>query len=242
MRPLLTCLLGVLSLASLCCQGAHLDNQPAPAENEVTAITIALEPDPRAVLQLTAINDRLRSSAHQSFAFDQTHRPHLTILQRYVRTQDLDKVYAAVTAAIANQHIAPWKLQAYQYGCIPWGDVDLLVVKIRKIPELVRLQRQLIKSIKTFAADKGSSSAFFRDKGDAPINSPTIDHVANFVRASSGPKYKPEITVGALPAAMAKPLAAQPLESLTFSPAAISIFQLGNFGTARARLKTWKLN
>lgn len=242
MRPLLPYLLVILSLASLCCRGAHLDNQPAPAENAITAITIALEPDSRAILQLTAINDRLRSSAHRSFAFDQTHRPHLTILQRYVRTKDLDKVYAAVTAAVASQHIAPWTLQAYQYGRIPWGDVDLLVVKVRKIPELVRLQGRLIKSIKAFTVDKGPSSAFFRDKGDAPINSSTIDHVENFVRASSGLKYKPEITVGALPKAMAKPLAAQPLEPLTFSPAAISIFQLGNFGAARARLKTWKLN
>jgi hypothetical protein len=32
---------------------------------------------------------------------------------------------------------------------------------------------------------------------------------------------------------------AEPFDAFTFSPAGASVYQLGNFGTARKELKTW---
>ena len=50
-----------------------------------------------------AVNARLLKVFPKGFALDATHHPHITILQRYVRTADLDKVYAAVGKVLANE-------------------------------------------------------------------------------------------------------------------------------------------
>ena len=36
-------------------------------------------------------------------------------------------------------------------------------------------------------------------------------------------------------------MVAQPFDAFTFSPSALSVFQLGNFGTARKKLEAWEL-
>ncbi len=39
-------------------------------------------------------------------ALDDTHQPHITTLQRYVRTADLDQVYGAVEKVVAETDMA----------------------------------------------------------------------------------------------------------------------------------------
>jgi len=63
-------------------------------QNPVTAIDIALEPDATMIQHAEAANARLRKVFPEGYALDATHRPHITMLQRFVRTADLDKVYA----------------------------------------------------------------------------------------------------------------------------------------------------
>src|SRR6266705_1825165 len=75
--------------------GAYAGTAGAP-QNSVTAIDILLEPDATMVQHATATNDRLRKIFPKGFALDSSHRPHITLVQRFVPTEDLDKVYAAV--------------------------------------------------------------------------------------------------------------------------------------------------
>lgn len=58
-------------------------------QNPVTAIDIALEPDATMVQHAMAANARLRESFPEGFALDNTHHPHISILQQFVRTDDL---------------------------------------------------------------------------------------------------------------------------------------------------------
>ena len=66
-----------------------------------------------------AVNDRLRSIFPKGFALDATHHPHISMLQRYVRTGDLDKVYTAVDSVLSKENPAGWKLKAYKYYLHP---------------------------------------------------------------------------------------------------------------------------
>lgn len=50
-----------------------------------------------------AANARLLAVFPKGYALDATHRPHITMLQRYVRTTDFDRVYAAVGAVPADE-------------------------------------------------------------------------------------------------------------------------------------------
>ena len=61
-------------------------------ESPVTAIDIVLEPDATMVHHAEAVNARLRSVFPKGFALDAAHHPHISMLQRFVRTADLDKI------------------------------------------------------------------------------------------------------------------------------------------------------
>src|SRR5579863_10659536 len=86
----------------------------------VTAIDIALEPDATMLQHASALNVRLRGNFPKGYSLDATHRPHVTMLQRYVRTADLSKVYAAVERIANATSAATWKLRAFQLGNAAW--------------------------------------------------------------------------------------------------------------------------
>ena len=90
------------------------DVQPLRAEepNPVTAIDILLEPDATMIKNATAANERLLKTFPKGFALGKTHQPHISCLQRYVKTADLDKVYVAVGKVLAEEKPTSWKLKA----------------------------------------------------------------------------------------------------------------------------------
>ena len=55
----------------------------------VIAIDIALEPDATMVQHAMTANARLLKSFPKGFALDETHHPHITMLQQFVRADDL---------------------------------------------------------------------------------------------------------------------------------------------------------
>jgi len=64
----------------------------AAEQDPVTAIDILLEPDETMIEKAMAANQRLLKAFPEGFARDETHIPHISVLQRYVKTADLDKV------------------------------------------------------------------------------------------------------------------------------------------------------
>jgi hypothetical protein len=67
------------------------------------AIDIALEPDATMIQHAEAAKARLLKVFPKGFSLDATHRPHISMLQRYVRTADLDKGYAAAGKVLADE-------------------------------------------------------------------------------------------------------------------------------------------
>jgi hypothetical protein len=71
-------------------------------QNPVTAIDIALEPDATMIQHARDANARMLKDFPKGFTLDATHHPHISLLQQFVRTDDLDKVYAAATAVLSS--------------------------------------------------------------------------------------------------------------------------------------------
>ncbi len=94
----------------------------------VTAIDIALEPDATMLQHAAALNARLRQSFPKGYALNASHRPHVTMLQRYVRTADLPRVYAAVEKIMSAKSPARWKLQAFKIDHAVWSGLALTVI------------------------------------------------------------------------------------------------------------------
>ena len=212
----------------------------SPAE-PLTAIDILLDPDQTMVQKAIAANTRLRQNFSEGFALDETHQPHMSTLQRYVRTSDLDKVYGAVAKILADERPATWTLTAYKYDFIPWKDIGLAGIVVEPTEDLRRFQQKLIDAIAPFTAKTGTAAAFVTTKEAPEINKPTIDYVEHYVPDASGAKFNPHVTIGAAYQDFLDKLLKEKFDKFTFSPTGVSVFHLGNFGTAREKLKSWSL-
>src|SRR5262245_41559785 len=168
----------VLAASSLSLLGVlPVSAQPAKADaaNAVTAIDILLEPDATMIQHAQAANERLRKNFPEGFALDATHQPHISCLQRYVRTADLAKVFAAGSKRLATEKPATWRLTAHKYYYIPWKEIGLGGIVIMPTPDLLRYQKKLSDAVAPFTVKTGMAAAFVTTKEDPDINQPTID-------------------------------------------------------------------
>ena len=177
----------------------------------------------------------------KGFVLDNTHHPHISCLQRYVKTADLDKVYSAVSKVLAEEKPTTWKLKAYKYYYLPWKDIGLAGIVIRPTKDLIRYQKKLIDAVAPFTVKTGTAAAFVTTKEDPDINEPTIDYVAAFVPNETGKKFNPHVTIGVGTQDYLKKMLDEKFEAFTFSPAGAAVYHLGNFGTAHTELKRWEL-
>src|SRR5262245_26051898 len=110
-----------------------LDAKAAP----VTAIDVLLDPDATMMKNAQAANARLRKSFPAGFALDETHQPHVSCLQRYVKTAEFDKLYDAVGKVLAGENPSGWKLKAYKYYYLPWKEIGLAGIVIEPSDDLI---------------------------------------------------------------------------------------------------------
>jgi hypothetical protein len=217
--------------------------QPVAAgdPNPVTAIDILLEPDATMVKRAEAANKRMLKEFPKGFALGRAHQPHISCLQRYVKTADLDKVYEAVGKVLAEEKPTSWKLKAYKYDFAVWDKLAITVIMVEPTDDLMRYQRKLIDAVAPFTVKTGTAAAFVTTKEDPNINQSTIDYVTTYVPDASGKKFIPHVTVGVAPPDYVKKMLDEKFGAFTFSPVGVAVYQLGNFGTARKELKIWKL-
>jgi hypothetical protein len=223
-------------------RSATLDNDTTSStlQNTVTAIDILLDPDATMIERAKAANARLLKVFPKGFALDATHAPHITTLMRYVRTADLDKVYAAASKIFASADVTSMKLKAFKYyfltdKSIPGLGGAGIVVELN--PELIKVQQDLIDAVAPFTVETGTAAAFATTPQEPEVNEATIDYVQRFVPEHSGQNYLPHATVGLAPIDYLNAMLAETFDAFTFSPASASVYHLGNFGTARAQLK-----
>ena len=210
-------------------------------QNPVTAIDIALEPDATMVQHAMDGNARLRKSFPKGFALDETHHPHISMLQQFVRTDDLDKVFAAANAVMAKEKPTAWTLKAFKYYYIPSPPLGLAGIVVEPTEDLHRLQDELITAVAPYTVKTGTPAAFFSDEGGRDIQKFLISYVANFVTDAAGKRFNPHVTIGVGTEAYLNKMLAKPFASFTFSPAGASVYQLGSFGTARKELRALTL-
>ena len=210
-------------------------------QNPVTAIDVALKPDATMIQRASASNARLLKVYPSGFALDATHNPHITMLQQFVRTADLDKVYAAVSNVLAGETPTRWKLKAFKYYYIPVPPTGLAGIVIEPTEDLLRLQQKIIDAVLPFTVRTGTAAAFVSTEDGRDIQPFLIDYVTNFIPTGSGKKFNPHVTIGVAMESYLKVMLAEPFKSFTFSPVGAAVFHLGTFGTARKELKALPL-
>jgi len=225
-----------MSLAALLSLTGASNAQQTP----VTAIDIALEPDATMVQHAEAVNARLRSVFPKGFSLDATHHPHITMLQRFVRTADLVKIYAAASKVLKSYNVTSFKLKAYKYYYLTdpsLPGLGLSGIVVETTPELIKLQQDLITAVAPYTVQTGTAAAFVTTPAAPDINEATIHYIEVYVPEHSGVHLELHVTTGLGPIDYLNKMLAEPFEDFTFSASGASVFHLGNYGTAQARLK-----
>jgi hypothetical protein len=163
------------------------------------------------------------------------------MLQCFVRTTDLDKVFAAEEKVLAAASVNAMKLEAFRYYYAPAGAVGVAGICAKPTPEILKLQADIIAAVKPYLAETGPVGAFTAPHDDAATDAALIGYVSTFVPKMSGENYNPHVSTGVAPTAYLDQMLAEPFESFTFSPAGAAVYQLGPFGTAAKQLKQFKL-
>jgi hypothetical protein len=210
-------------------------------QSPVTAIDILLEPDATMLKHAAADNARLLKAYPKGFALDASHRPHITMLQCFVRTAELGNVYAAVGKVLAGANVNAMKLDATKRYYLPAGELGVAGIVAKPTPELLKLQADIIAAVAPFTAATGPIGAFTAGHDNPAIDTMMIDYVSAFVQKAAGEKFNPHVSTGTAPSADLDKLLAEPFTPFTFSPAGAAVYQLGPFGTAAKKLKEWDL-
>jgi hypothetical protein len=210
---------------------------------DLTAIDILIDPDEAALARAREVNARVLKSMPQGWVLDDTHQPHITTLQRYVRTADLDQVYNAVAKTVAESDMASLSYQAVKITHADWGfpGYGPTVLLVEVSPKVLEFQANLVAAVSPFVESGGTAAAFVTDPGET-ISPTIIDWVEAFVPNQIGDgKYLPHITVGVAKFDDLNVIEAEPFDAFAVHPASVSVYHLGNNGTARVELKSWQL-
>lgn len=213
----------------------------AAQQNPVTAIDIALEPDATMIQHAQVENARLLKAFPKGFALDATHHPHISMLQQFVRTADLENVYTAVNKVLADEKPTSWKLRAYKYYYIPSPPIGLAGIVVETTPDLLRLQQKIIDAVTPFTVKTGTPAAFMSTENGRDIQKFLLVYVANFPKIAAGKKFNPHVTIGVAPEVYLNEMLAEPFKPFMFSPVGASVYQLGSFGAARKKLQALSL-
>jgi hypothetical protein len=210
-----------------------------PTRSDITAIDILLKPDATMLKHAAANNARLLGVYPKGFALDAAHTPHITMLQGFVPTADLEKLYAAEEKVLAAANGNAMKLEAFKFYYAPTGATGVAGISARPTPEILRLQADIIAAARPFLVDTGPIGAFTASQNDPTLDSALIDYVSTYVPKMSGEHFNPHVSTGVAPREYLDRMLAEPFEPFTFSPVGAAIYQLGPYGTAAKKLREW---
>ncbi|MES2467461.1 MAG: 2'-5' RNA ligase family protein [Verrucomicrobiota bacterium] len=206
-----------------------------------TAIDILLEPDATMLRHAEINNAALLKVYPKGFSLDAAHTPHITLLQCFARTSDLDKLYAAAGQVLADAKVTTWKLEAFKYYYAPAGADGVAGICARPTPEILKLQADIIAAVKPFLAETGPIDAFTAPHDNPALDAALIAYVSTFDPKMSGKNFNPHVSTGVAPRDYLDKMLKEPFEPFTFSPSGAAVYQLGPFGTAARQLKKWNL-
>ena len=211
---------------------------------DLTAVDVMIQPDAGAIARARAVNARMPLSIPAGITLDDTHLPHITMLQRYLITASLDQAYAAIAATIAATD--PATLSYHVPGITyseHWGPPGqaAAVLGVQPNRQVLDLQAALLAAVTPFTGSGGTDAAFVTDPGQQ-ISQTTKDWVETYEPDQIGANYTAHLTVGLATVEDLKAMQAEPFDAFDVHPAGLAVYQLGNNGTARTRLKAWPLN
>lgn len=143
---------------------------PASAQSEVTAIDILLNPDQAMMDSAKVYNELMQKnySGPGSYSLDELHAPHITVIQCFVETANLEKVYVAIARVVSREKPTKQKLTSKGFYYFPANGLGLAGITIEPTTELLNFQSEIIEGIKPFLVVE-TDAAFVQNTDGTPI-------------------------------------------------------------------------
>lgn len=211
---------------------------PGASENDnaLIAIDVLLEPDQVMLDRAAEWNARMRELTPEGFELDESHRPHVTLIQRHIRKDDLDAVLAAVDEIRMNFDLGSLTMTANGLYHIPSGELGLAGITVEPSDELLALQRDVIEAVNSYDAGAADEGAYVPDPTGTPFDAFLFEYVTTFVPKQTGSNFNPHVTIGLAPQSWLIEQEQEAFDNFDFGAKGIAVYQLGNFGTASKRL------
>lgn len=203
---------------------------------DVIAVNVLMDPDADTIARARAVNARLRADFPQGFALDDNHAPHVTLVQCFIDRAALGEAAQAVSAALRAAPPVNWQSRATGLYALSDGKIGLAGIVIAVTGDFRRVQQTVIDAITPFTKAAGTAAAFAPRPDGAAVGQPTVDYVKGFIGARTGADYNAHLTVGIGTNGFVEHLKAEPFESFPVHAVSVSLYQLGDYGTAQKKL------
>lgn len=185
-------------------------------------VAVLLPPDVRQ--RVIALNAALPPEGSHGLRLDEDHHPHITLMQSFVRAEELDAALDCVAEVLQDRRAMTLDITGSAHN----GDTLLLTVG--RNPTLVELHEALMEALRGYERPGGTPAAFAG--GDGRVGD--IMWVASYRLKSSFHHFEPHITLGHGEQAPA-------IEPFSFEATTIAACQLGHFCTCQRILRQWEL-
>jgi hypothetical protein len=186
--------------------------------------------------QALQLNELINQNNPETIKLDKNHIPHITLLQCFINESDLPKVKTELEELFST--IKNDSLKAESFFYYKDKEESFAMIAIEKSDPLQKLHEKTIELIKPYIIKTGSEESFVQNPDGSSISESTVTYVPEFVDKYSYENFDPHISLGVAQKIVLDSLAQHFFKPIKFKASSISVYQLGDHGTAQKLL--WK--
>lgn len=191
---------------------------------DLIALDVAILPPPDVGRRAMELSASLPAEGAQGLTLDAEHLPHVTLMQLFVRENELDTAFGRIDDLLRGQ-------EAMSLRVTGGGKSNhTLWLAIERTADLVALHERLMETLRGVERQNGGPGAFFEGEGRVG----DVMWVAGYRLKSSLEKFTPHITLG-------HGEVAPDVKPFAFDATTIAACHLGRFCTCRRVLRQWTL-
>lgn len=207
-----------------------------PKEEKIIAVDVLLTPSEEMSAQAIRLNSLMKEENPQTIRLDENHIPHITLLQCFIKESDLPKIKRLLHGLY--DEVKKDSLKAESLFYYKEKEDSFAMIAVQKNQQLLKLHEKIIELIKPFIVNNANEEAFVPNPDGSSISESTVTYVPEFVEKHSYENFDPHISLGVAPRFLLDSLAAHVFKPISFKASSISVYQLGDHGTAQKQL--WK--